>query len=313
MAEVYTLGESMARISSTITGPLRHAHALGLGVAGAESNVAIGLARLGVDSRWLGRVGDDEFGRLITSVLRGEGVTADAIVDDVANTGLLFKERRTVEHSKVLYYRRASAGSRLTPEDVDRAAIEAASVLHVTGITLALSDTARAAVDHAIDIAREVGTTVSFDVNYRKTLWKDGEAGEVLRGVAARADILFAGVAEARLLVDSADDDRLVDALAELGAAEVVVKRGAAGATAIIDGARYEAPVFRVTEIDPVGAGDAFTAGYLAEFVTGGSPEQRLTTAAQCGAFAVTVEGDWEGLPSREDLHLLDQAGEVHR
>lgn len=312
MAEVYTIGESMARISSTIVGPLRHSHTLGLGVAGAESNVAIGLARLGVPTRWLGRVGDDEFGRLITAVLRGEGVRTDAIIDEVANTGLLIKERRTSEHSKVLYYRSAAAGSRISPADIDVEAIRDATVLHVTGITPALSESARAAVDHAVDTARDVGTTVSFDVNYRRGLWSAAEARPVLRSLAARSDILFAGHSEAGLLVDAEDDD-LTPALSALGPAQVIVKRGADGASALIDGVRYDAPHYSVTEIDPVGAGDAFDAGYLSEWLAGASPEQRLETAAKCGAFSVTVEGDWEGLPTRHDLHLLDSAGEVHR
>ncbi|WP_210505514.1 sugar kinase [Naasia sp. SYSU D00057] len=313
MAEVYTLGEAMARISSTVTGPLRHSSNLGLGIAGAEANVAIGLARLGVGARWLGRVGDDEFGRLITSVLRGEGVHTDALVDSEANTGLLIKERRTAGISRVLYYRSGSAGSRLTPADIDASAIEAASVLHVTGITPALSERARAAVEHALDVAREAGTAVSFDVNYRRALWSPEDAAPVLRSIASRADLVFAGVAEARLMVEGEDESALATALAALGPRHVVIKRGSDGALALVDGELRDAPVYRVTEIDPIGAGDAFTAGYLAEWVSGATPDAMLTTAAQCGAFSVTVDGDWEGLPTRDDLHLLTAIGDVHR
>jgi 2-dehydro-3-deoxygluconokinase len=153
---------------------------------------------------------------------------------------------------------------------------------------------------------------VSFDVNYRAGLWAPEEASPVLRSLAARSDILFAGHAEAGLLVPARGDE-LAPALAALGPSQVVVKRGADGATALIDGVGYDAPRYTVAEIDPVGAGDAFDAGFLAEWVAGAPAEQRLETAARCGAFSVTVEGDWEGLPSRDDLHLLDAAGEVHR
>jgi 2-dehydro-3-deoxygluconokinase len=312
VSEVYTIGEAMARISSTVTGPLRHSPTLKLGIAGAEANVAIGLSRLGVGAAWLGRVGDDEFGRLITSVLRGENVTTDAIVDDAANTGLLVKERRTAGLSRVLYYRSGAAGSRIRPDDVDAEAIRAASVLHVTGITPALSDSARDAVDHAIDLARAAGTVVSFDVNYRKGLWTVERARPVLQSIAARSDILFAGTAEGALLVGHETND-LAAELAAFGPSQVVLKRGAEGASALIDGATLDAPHFSVAELDPVGAGDAFTAGYLAEWVAGASPEQRLETAAKCGAFSVTVEGDWEGLPTRDDLQLLTSAGDVLR
>jgi len=313
VAEVYTIGEAMARISSTGTGPLRHSPTLALGIAGAEANVAIGLARLGVAARWLGRVGDDEFGRLITSVLRGEGVHTDAPVDPDASTGLLIKERRTAGVSRVMYYRSGSAGSRLTPADVETGAIEAASVLHVTDITPALSDSARDAIDLALDVAQRAGTAVSFDVNYRQALWSAADAAPVLRSLAARADILFAGVAEARLMAEGEDESDLATALAELGPRHVVIKRGPEGARALIDGELRDAPVYRVTEIDPIGAGDAFTSGYLAEWVAGAPPEAMLTTAAQCGAFSVTVDGDWEGLPTRDDLHLLTSIGDVHR
>ncbi|MFD1713370.1 sugar kinase [Amnibacterium flavum] len=313
MAEVYTLGEAMARISSTTTGPLRHSPLMKLGIAGAEANVAIGLARLGVAAEWSGRVGDDEFGRLITSVLRGEGVLTDAIVDGTANTGLLIKERRTAGLSRVQYYRAASAGSRYAPADVDDAAVEQAEILHVTGITPALSDSARAAVEHAIDVASAAGTTVSFDVNYRTGLWSAEEAAPVLRSIAARADIVFAGHSEAGLIVDGEDDWQLAEGLAALGSQQVVIKRGRAGAVAVIDGTRFTAPLYVMDELDPIGAGDAFTAGYLAEWIAKASPEQMLQTASQCGAFSVTVEGDWEGLPTRDDLNLLTSMGEVQR
>lgn len=308
-ATVYTIGESMARMTSSVVGPLRHSDTLRVGIAGAESNVAIGLSRLGVPTSWLGRVGDDEFGRLIVRALRGEDVRTTAIVDDAAPTGLLVKERRTSTSTSVQYYRAGSAGSRLTPADLDERAIAEAEILHVTGITLALSATARDTVVRAVEIARLHGTTVSFDVNHRARLWPADEAAPVLRALAEQADIVFAGDHEAALLASGETPLALAHAIAELGPREVIVKSGADGAVAVIDGEEHVAPILRVAELDPVGAGDAFTAGYLAEAVAAADTAQRLDTAARCGAFAVTVDGDWEGLPTRAELSLLDGGG----
>ncbi|WP_084265704.1 sugar kinase [Actinomadura macra] len=307
--DLVTFGETMARLENPVVGPMRHARALDLGVGGAESNTAIGVRRLGGTAAWFGRVGDDEFGRLITTVLAGEGVRTDhAVVDDTAPTALLFKERRSGTLTRVRYYRAGSAGSRLGPADVPHDLVRSARVLHVTGITAAISGTARRALGEAVDTARGAGVPVSLDLNYRQALWTQDEAGACLRDLVARADLVFATEQEARLVVPGDDPAELAAALAALGPRDVLVKRGAAGVVARCDGLPYAWPAHRVPVVDPVGAGDAFAAGYLAEFVRGRPVAARLATATAAGAYAVTVSGDWEGLPSRADLDLLDTA-----
>ncbi|MEV6495417.1 PfkB family carbohydrate kinase, partial [Actinoplanes sp. NPDC051633] len=136
-------------------------------------------------------------------------------------------------------------------------------------------------------------------VNYRAKLWSRFDAAPVLRDLASRADLVFAGPDEAALFVG---DEEPLAGLARLGPAEVVVKDGARGCTALIEGSRYALPAPAVTVVDPVGAGDAFVAGYLADRMAGAPPEARLRTAIAVGAFSVTVPGDCEGLPRREDL-----------
>jgi 2-dehydro-3-deoxygluconokinase len=150
---------------------------------------------------------------------------------------------------------------------------------------------------------------VSIDVNYRAKLWSRFEAAAVLRDLVSLADIVFAGPDEAALFVDGDDP---VGGLAKLGPAEVVVKDGGRGCIAQIDGARHAVPALPVTVVDPVGAGDAFVAGYLADRLAGAPPEQRLTTAIAAGAFAVTVPGDCEGLPDRAELAALT-GGDIRR
>lgn len=312
---VLAVGETMALLAAAQVGRLRHAASLTLGVAGAESNVAIGARRLGCPAAWVGRVGDDELGELVVSSIRAEGVDVGGVVRDPgAPTSLMLKERRTADLVRVLYYRRAGPGSRLRPDDLDPDQVAAAGVLHVTGITPALSDSARATVDHAVGLARAAGVPVSFDLNYRSALWPADRAAAVCRDLAARADIVFAGDAEAELLGLGGDPAALAGGLAALGAGHAVVKLGARGAVAAVDGQVHTVDPVPVHTVDPVGAGDAFVAGYLAETLAGRPVPERLVTAAACGAFAVTVPGDWEGLPSRDELATLGvRPGTVHR
>lgn len=312
-----TIGETMGLVRAVEYGPLRHARFLQLGMAGAESNVAIGVARLGQPATWVGHLGADDIGDLVESTLRGEGVGLVVKRDPDRPTGLMLKSQRTSATTKVTYYRAGSAASALRPEDLPLDRIAAADILHVTGITPALSPSCSGAVDAAVDHARRSGTTVSFDVNHRTALWGDDAARPVLRRLAGQADIVFAGLDEGRLLVDGtvpASAEGLARRIAELGPSEVVIKRGADGALALIGDRLLEEPGRRVTAVDPVGAGDAFVAGYLAGVLDGATPEKRLHLANLTGAFAVTVNGDWEGAPTRDELRLLDhETGTVLR
>lgn len=299
---VVTLGETMALVAGTQPGSLVHAPTVSLGIGGAESNTAIGLARLGVPVAWVGRVGNDSLGDLVLRELRAEGVQVLARRDGAA-TGLMVKEQRTSLTTHVWYYRAGSAGSRLSVEDVPEQLIRDASVLHVTGITPALSESAAQAVRHAVDVARGAGTTVSLDVNFRGRLWSAADAAATLRPLVAAADVLFAGTDEAQLFAPGVEDELdLAHALAALGPAEVVIKLGAAGAVALIGGEAHRQAAVPVDAVDTVGAGDAFIAGYLSERLAGADVPARLRTAVLVGAFACTVRSDWQGLPTRRDL-----------
>ncbi|WP_327106288.1 sugar kinase [Nonomuraea glycinis] len=336
MTDLVTFGETMALFAARRTGPLRFARDFDLGLGGAESNVAIGVARLGHAVRWIGRVGADEFGDLIRSTLAGEGVDVRALPDEAA-TGLMIKGRRTADHIDVTYYRRGSAGSRLTPADLDPELIRDARVLHLTAITPALSASCRESVRHAVTVARAAGVTVSLDINYRRALWPPDEAGAWLREMIGQVDVLFATEAEGRLITSpeaeggliaateaeggliSADagtvgggteSAELARALGAFGPRHVLVKLGSQGAIEWSGGRLLRAEPYQVTEVDPVGAGDGFAAGWLADWLAGATPERRLETACAAGAFAVTSQGDWESLPRRDDLRLLGRDGD---
>ncbi|WP_190812870.1 sugar kinase [Saccharopolyspora pogona] len=307
MTGLVTLGETLGLLTTPGVGPLRHAAALTLGIGGAESNVATGVARLGGSACWIGRVGDDSVGDLVMSRLAGEQVDVSHVVRDPGTpTSLMLKETRTPNVSRVVYYRTGGPGSRLRPDDLPQERIAAAGVLHVTGITPALSPSAANTVRAAVDIARAAGVTVSVDVNYRAALWAPETARPVLLDLLAGADIAFAGDDEAELLGLSGPAEQQARALTHLGPHQAVIKLGARGAVAAFDDTVTTVPAHPVQAVDPVGAGDAFVAGYLAEHLRGCQPQAALTTAAYCGAFVVQMLGDWEGMPTRAELAHLD-------
>lgn len=312
--DVVTLGETMALVAATTTGSFAVGAPARISFGGAETNVAIGLSRLGHSATWIGRLGADPLGHLVKDALRGEGVDVSHVrTDTEVPTGLMLREHRTADRVRVSYYRRGLAGSRLTPGDIDTDLVAAARVLHVSGITPALSESARAAVHTAVDAARAAGVPVSFDFNYRAALWSVTEAGAAFRELVAAADLVFAGDEEAAMVVPAGSVGEVAKELAALGPAQVVLKRGAAGAYAVVDGESFTEPALAVSLIDPVGAGDAFVAGYLSATLDGLDPAQRLRRGNVCGAFAVSVAGDWEGLPRRSELATMDATENVAR
>ena len=313
-AELVTFGETMALLDASRAGPLRHAAHLTLSVGGAESNVAIAARRLGTDTMWFGRVGNDELGARVLREIRGEGVRVAAVIDDAANTGLMVKERTAQQRVRVRYYRANSAGSRLQPTDVDAAAVANARILHLTGITPALSASASETVQYAVATARASDTLVSIDLNYRQALWAPSEFAATMRELVASADIVFGSAHEVDHLLgqQSASSEERVEALALLGPRQCVVKLGGQGCIASIDGTLLRHAAFPVPVVDTIGAGDAFVAGWLATFLR--APDDVLgivRNANACGAAACTVPGDWESAPSLADLdEFIAQRGE---
>ncbi len=307
---VVTIGETMALLRTREIGSLTHAHDLVIGIGGAESNVAIGLRRLGIGSGWLGRVGNDPLGERVVREIRAEGVDVTGIVDDGASTGLMLKERPISRTTAVHYYRSGSAGSRLAPADIPDGWVEQAELLHVSGITALLSASARECVSVAVDRARAAGVPVSFDVNYRSALDGAGAAAAVLRGFAERADVVFGGAEELERIAPAAGTARAAAReVAGAGDRVVVLKRGAEGATAFLPDGEIDSPAFPVDLVDTVGAGDAFVAGYLSGLLEGLDVVDRLRRANACGAMLCMTPGDWESSPRLADLAGLLEPG----
>ena len=305
--DVVTFGETMVLMAAVEAGPLRFANTFTRHAAGTESNVAIGLARLDQRVGWFSRLGDDELGQYVLGVVRAEGVdTSRVVVDPEAPTGLVLKEKRELGPRKILYYRRVSAASRLTPADLDAEYLADARYLHVTGVTLAISQSARETVFAAARLARERGVLVSFDPNLRLRLWSKEEARETMRKLVPLCDVVLPGLDEAELITGEAEPDRAADALRALGAKTVALKLGPQGSLGVTETERVRAAGLKLERVvDPVGAGDGFAAGFLAGQLKGLSLAESLKVGNTVGAFATTVIGDWEGLPSWREVQEL--------
>lgn len=304
-AEVATFGEALIVLDPTSPGPLRHVEGFRKRVGGAELNVAVALARLGHRCSWAGILGDDEFGAEVLSFLRGEGVdVSGANLDASAVTGIYFKERRASGKLRVHYYRAGSAASQANSRDLDTEHLLCADVLHLTGITPALSMTCREATYHLAEEANARGVLLSFDANVRFRLFAEEDPREILSPLVEKADLLFLSEEEAELLLGGRSPEAVEKTKPRLRA-ETIVVHSAEGAFALDSEGLTESVVFPVEEVDAVGAGDAFVAGYLSGRLQRVNAAGCLELANACGASAVTVPGDAESMPFGEDIAAL--------
>nr|WP_296071431.1 sugar kinase [uncultured Actinoplanes sp.] len=279
MIDVACVGETMALVVPEQTlscgGPAR------IDSAGAESTVAAYLAQLGVRAAWVSRVGDDPLGSLVLTAVAGHGVdVTSVVVDGQRPTGVFFKDPGAAG-TRVHYYRAGSAAAAMGPS----APVPRARITHLSGITPALSRSCAELVDHLLATRR-----CSFDVNYRPGLWPVSRAADVLRALAARASIVFVGLDEAQTLWDvtTPGDVRALLAEPEI----LVVKDGAVGATSFHPGGVTFEPAPAVDVVEPVGAGDAFAAGYLAGLIRDLPEAARLRQGHRVAGAALRVTGD---------------------
>ena len=301
---VVTAGETMLLGVPARPGLLRHATGLELKIGGAESNVAIALSRLGVPSGWASFLGDDEAGQLVLDRVRAEGVDTSRVRRlEGQPTGLYLRDSAGGK-VRVHYYRSGSAASRMAPGAFDPGYLEGAEFLHLTGITPALSEACADFVLWAAREARSRGVRVSFDVNHRSKLWSAERARDFAEKLLPDLDLLFVGDDEAEALWGAGGEAfaRGLAADHPSEAVEVVLKEGSRGSAALVGGRFIREPGFGVDEVDPIGAGDAHVAGYLAGSLWGLDAGGRLRIANAMGAYSVMTLGDYEGLPDRGEV-----------
>ena len=310
--DAVSLGETMLRLSVPTGERLDDARALDVEVGGAESNVCVALARLGRRCGWVSRLPDHTLGNAVLRSLRADGLDVSAVKRvSGERVGVYFLEYAGQPRSiQVVYDRANSAASRMTVDDIDWDYLLGTRVLHITGITAALSDSCYKVVEQAMRRARDAGVTVSFDVNYRAKLWDAATAGERLRPLIAQADLLFCKSADAGLLFGCTGEPRvLMSGLKSLTEAHAVFCTfGEQGAALLLGDEFLSHPAIAVQIVDRIGSGDAFAAGVL-DGVLAGDVREGLRRGVALAAVALSQHGD-RLLTSRSELDaVLAQAG----
>ena len=305
--DVITFGEAMMMLVADRPGPLEQAEAFYKRTAGAETNVAIGLSRLGLRVGWASRLGTDSMGRYLLAAMQKESIDCTHVVCDAAQkTGFQFKGK-VLDGSdpEVEYHRQGSAASHLCVDDIDKDWLLSARHLHATGVFAALSASTLPAARLAMDLMRAAGRSVSFDPNLRPTLWASPELmREAVNDLATRADWVLPGLEEGRFLTGETTAEGIARFYRQRGARLVVVKLGAEGAYFDSETAGSgHVPGFAVAQvIDTVGAGDGFAVGVISALLDGLGVPEAVKRGAWIGARAVQVLGDSEGLPTRAEL-----------
>jgi 2-dehydro-3-deoxygluconokinase len=307
-AEVVTVGETMILLyGEDPTAPLRLGDALRLDFAGADSNFAIAMTRLGYRSAWISRLGEEPLGDLVLEAIAHEGVDVSGVIRDRAsNTGLYLKHHDANGATRVQYYRRGSAASKLQPDDLDPEYFRKAKLVHLNGMTFALSQSCVDTMRRALELGLTAGAMISLDLNLRLQLWSLESAREVLGRIVPKVFAVFGTEEEFLAYFGVPDIGEALDAAVGLGPQIAVAKMGSDGAVALVNGARLSHHGYTPPNvIDLVGAGDGFNAGFMASYLGGLPADECLRRANLVGACAVATPGDFEGYPTLAELDRL--------
>ena len=316
-AEIVTIGETMVLLyGEDTTAPLRFGERLKLDFAGADSNFAIAMSRLGYSSAWISRLGEEPLGDLVLNAIAREGVDVSQVIrDPTRNTGLYLKHHDATGVTRIQYYRRGSAASNLQPDDLSPDHFRDTRLVHLNGMTFALSESCARTMRRAVELTLDSGAMISLDLNLRLQLWSIESAREAIGPVIQKSSAIFGTEEEFLDYFGVSDIDEALGAAVALGPRIAAAKMGPDGAVALVDGLRfahggYNAPAV----VDVVGAGDGFDAGFLASYLRGLSPYECLRRANLCGACAVATPGDFQGYPTLEEMErLLERSQERGR
>jgi 2-dehydro-3-deoxygluconokinase len=309
--DLVTFGETMIRLTAEAGTRLEEAGSLSVTIGGTESNVAVALSRLGRRAAWLSALPDNPLGHRIAGELRRHAVVTEHILWTAGRVGVYFMEPGAAPRPTRVHYDRAdSAIARIDPDAIDPSIVTDASVLHLTGITPALSAGTASACLRLADAAEQAGVPISFDVNYRARLWTPEQAAVGIQPLLERTTLLFCGAGDAATIWGLTGEPATVaQALLDRSRAEtVVVTLGERGSLALTrDGHHYEQPAIPVEPVDAVGAGDAFAAGFLHRWLDdrAGIPAA-LHSAATLAAIKMTIYGD-NAIITPDDLTLFDE------
>ncbi|WP_227937143.1 sugar kinase [Alkalihalobacillus deserti] len=304
MKDVITIGDAMITFNPSSTGPMRFVQSFERKVGGAELNFAIGCSRLGLQTGWISRLGNDEFGKHIFNTVRGEGIDVSEVkLVDGFPTSLNFKEIMEGGEGSTFYYRSNSPTLTLSPDSIKSTYFESAKLLHITGVFPAIDEKNIEIIHTAISEAKKQNMLISFDPNIRLKLWTKERAKEVLLQFLPHVDILLTGLDEAKLLLGTNQPKEIINECKKLGISYTAIKLGDKGAIGYHDGKYIEvAPIVPKKVVDTVGAGDGFDAGFVYGVLNNWPLERTLKFANVIGSIVVSIKGDNEGLPYLEDV-----------
>lgn len=304
MPEFITIGETCAVMVAKNIGRMRYSKEYELRPGGAEGTVAVGVKRLGHSAGWISLLGDDELGYYIRSLIQGEGVDVSTVqMVSGKQTALFVRERLPLGEARHFYYRSGSAFSEITPEVLQEDYISSAKILHITGITPALSENCRQTIDAAVGIAKSNGMTITFDPNLRLKLWNADEAKPVMEKLMKSADYVLPGIEEMQLLYGIQPLERLLDHLHEIGCERIILKLGKEGAVLSLPSGTETFAGYPVdSPVDLMGAGDAFAAGFIAGILKGLSPGDSVDLANLVASMSIRLPGNIESLPTWDEI-----------
>lgn len=305
MPEIILIGEPMAMFVADYVGKLEEVEKFTRSLAGAEVNVCIGLKRLGYDVSYVTKLGVDPFGKYIKNFLDKEKINTSYITfDSKFPTAFQLKSKTDVGDPEVIYFRKGTAASHISKEDIEKIDLSEVRLVHVTGIPPALSESCREATYELIKKAKEKGLYITFDPNLRPALWASKEEMvKVINDIASKCDMVMPGMAEGLTLTGSEDPAEIADFYLKLGVNTVIVKVGDKGAYVKTKEEAYTVPGFKVKRVvDTVGAGDGFAVGIISGLLEKLPLKEAVVRGNAIGSLQVMVPGDNEGLPRRKEL-----------
>ncbi|MDR3598372.1 sugar kinase [Clostridium sp.] len=314
--DVITIGDAMIAMCPKQKGPIIFCNTFERKLGGAELNVAIGCARLGIQSGWISRLGNDDFGKYILKTVRGEGVDISEVkLVDQYPTSVYFREVLADGSSRSFYYREKSPTSTMKSEELNEEYFKQAKILHITGVFPSITKNNQEIILESVRLAKKHNLTVSFDPNIRLKMWTKEEAKVYIEKLLPHVDILLIGDEEIEILLGDTTIEDAIKTFHEYGIEKVIVKKGAKGALGSDGKNVYEVEAIKPKAlVDTVGAGDGFAAGFLTSVIKGKTLEECVKFANAVGSLVVGVEGDNEGLPSYDDVLVhLGQAKKIER
>jgi len=296
--DLFTFGESLSVFISSDTDSVMSANKFERVTAGAEVNVAVALARLGLKAQYFSRFGNDQLGSVMLADIEAEGVDVSLSKRVDSFTGAMVRNPGKTAPVEISYLRKGSAASTIEPSDILDSYISSTRWLHATGITCAISESGAKTVKHALEKAAQLKVKSSFDLNIRRKLWSEDAARKVLEPLAREVELLIGGEDEYQVVFGKVDPKQILAEVNKRGCKIAVMTKGDQKMRFSIDGNYEEITPPKVVAVDPVGSGDAFTGGVIAGLLSGMSAKSALEQGSICGALVASMFGDWTGIPT---------------